>query len=128
MNGEMTINTKCPINPTLLWEYDLSTFDWWKGRTIVVQRVIERGDFSDFEGIYELYGGKDKVRDIIREIGKLSPINTNFVCRYFNLKKEDLKGYWQRLRREAYFNNDQETFDEVNYEMECIQTEVDANR
>ena len=29
------------ISPSLLWEYDLSHFDWWKSRKIVVQRVIQ---------------------------------------------------------------------------------------
>ena len=35
------------ISPSLLWEYDLSHFDWWKSRKIVVQRVIERGWLKD---------------------------------------------------------------------------------
>lgn len=29
------------INPSLLWEYDTSTFDWQRSKTIVVQRVVE---------------------------------------------------------------------------------------
>ena len=31
------------INPSLLWEYDMSTFDWQRSKTIVVQRVVELG-------------------------------------------------------------------------------------
>ena len=33
----------CAVSPSLLWEYDLSDFDWWKSRKVVVQRVLERG-------------------------------------------------------------------------------------
>lgn len=38
----------CSVSPTLLWEYDLSDFDWWKSRKIVVQRILERGWLKDF--------------------------------------------------------------------------------
>ena len=36
------------VSPTLLWDYDLSTFDWEKGKVIVVQRIVERGWDNDF--------------------------------------------------------------------------------
>ena len=36
-----TYTGEVSISPSLLWEYDLSCFDWWKSRKIVVQRVIE---------------------------------------------------------------------------------------
>lgn len=36
------------INTALLWDYDISCFDWQKSKAIVVQRIIECGDFSDF--------------------------------------------------------------------------------
>jgi hypothetical protein len=35
------------VNPTLLWEYDLSDFDFQQMRNIVVQRVIGRGCSND---------------------------------------------------------------------------------
>lgn len=50
------------INSALLWEYDMSSFDWQKSKTLVVQRVIERGDFSDFYGAFDIYGGFMGVR------------------------------------------------------------------
>ena len=43
------------ISPSLLWEYDLSHFDWWKSRKIVVQRVIERGWLTDFYAAFCRY-------------------------------------------------------------------------
>lgn len=44
------------VNPKLLWEYDLSDFDYQDMRNIVVQRVIERGWPDDFYAILNLYG------------------------------------------------------------------------
>jgi hypothetical protein len=36
-------HTDARINPALLWEYNLSDFDYQQMRNVVVQRVIERG-------------------------------------------------------------------------------------
>lgn len=88
------------ISPSLLWEYDLSHFDWWKSRKIVVQRVIERGWLKDFYAAFNLYGGIEGFREIIKELPSLSPRDMNFVCIVFNLEKEELKCYTRKLSRE----------------------------
>lgn len=87
------------ISPSLLWEYDLSNFDWYGMRTVVVQRVIERGWMKDFYAAIKLYGGLDNFRDIIKEIPFLSDIDMAFVCNVFNLKKEELKCYTRNQLR-----------------------------
>ena len=88
------------LSKSLLWEYDLENFDWYDMRTVVVQRVIERGWFSDFYAAIKLYGGLDSFKNIIKEIPILSPKNIAFVCSAFELRKEDLKCYKRALLRE----------------------------
>lgn len=95
---------KCEISPSLLWEYDLSTFDWWKSRKIVVQRVIERGWLTDFYAALNMYGGIEGFREIIKEVPYLSPRDMRFVCIVFNLKKEELRCYTRMLSRERLLN------------------------
>ncbi len=95
----------CSISPSLLWEYDLSEFDWYNMRTVVVQRVIERGWLMDFYAAFNLYGGIEGFREIIKGIPYLSPINMNFVCNMFNLKKEELRCYTRRQLREQFLNS-----------------------
>lgn len=97
--GEVT------ISPSLLWEYDLSHFDWWKSRKIVVQRVIERGWLKDFYAAFNLYGGISGFREIIKEVPSLSSRDMNFVCVIFNLKKEELRCYTRKLSREQLLNS-----------------------
>jgi len=42
------------VRHTLLWEYNMEQFDWQNMRSIVVQRVIERGRMQDFYAILNL--------------------------------------------------------------------------
>mgnify|MGYP000510550781 FL=1 len=95
----------CSVSPSLLWEYDLSDFDWWKSRKIVVQRILERGWLEDYYAGFNLYGGIEGFREIIKEIPFLSPRDINFACIVFNLKKEDLKCYTRKLLREQLLNS-----------------------
>ena len=90
---------KYHISPTLLWEYDLRHFDWQQARSIVVQRVIERGCAEDYFAAFDLYGGIAGFREILREVSTLSEKDLNFVCTFFNLKKEELRCYTRRLLR-----------------------------
>lgn len=95
----------CSVSPSLLWEYDLSDFDWWKSRKIVVQRILERGWLEDYYAGFNLYGGMEGFREIIKEIPSLSPRDMSFACIAFNLKKEDLKCYTRKLLRERLLNS-----------------------
>lgn len=90
------------VKAGLLWEYDLSDFDWQYMRALVVERVIQRGWDEDYYAIFALYGGLDGVRQIVRdEVLNLSNKEMAFVCAVFNLKKEELKCYKHRLDRQS---------------------------
>lgn len=106
------------ISKTLLWEYDLSKFDWHDMRVVVVQRIIERGWMSDFYAGINLYGGLDNFREIIKDIPVLSDIDTAFVCNVFHLKKEELKCYTRKHSREI---------DCITYDFPCIKNIITDN-
>ena len=94
------------ISPSLLWEYDLSHFDWWKSRKIVVPALSLREDgLKDFYAAFKLYGGIEGFREIIKEVPSLSARDMNFVCVVFDLKKEDLKCYTRKLLRDQHLNS-----------------------
>ena len=80
------------VRQALLWEYDMEQFDWQNMRTIVVQRVVERGFMQDFYAILNLYGLKG-VKEAIKSIPYLNPKDQTFVCNIFGIKKEDLACY-----------------------------------
>ena len=92
------------VRGTLLWEYDLNRFNWEDMRTLVVQRVIERGRMDDFYAILNLYG-LEGVKDTIKQISYLNPKDFSFVCSVFNLKKEDLKCYTKQQSTLQHWNS-----------------------
>ncbi|MDR0429903.1 MAG: hypothetical protein LBH58_05425 [Tannerellaceae bacterium] len=93
------------ISKSLLWEYDITNFDWENMKTVVMQRVIERGWMNDFYAAIKLYGGIDNVREIIKDIPVLSAKDMNFVCTIFDLKKEELKCYTRKQLRDQLLNS-----------------------
>ncbi|WP_340112508.1 DUF6922 domain-containing protein [Maribellus mangrovi] len=83
-------NKTYSIRKTLLWEYDLSKFNWQQMQNLVVQRVVERGRIEDFQFILSKYG-LNEVKHSIRKIPNLHKKDITFVCTVFNLKKEELR-------------------------------------
>lgn len=91
---------KILINKRLLWEYDLNKFDYEKNCDIVVQRVIERGAQKDFIAIEKLYG-KNRIKNIVKnKVKYLNDKDMNFASHYYNIKKEDMKCYKIKTKRE----------------------------
>lgn len=92
---EQTQGRTFQISRRLLWDVDWDSFDLQKGRKLVVRRIIERGMEDDYYAAFQLYGGVEGVREIVKEIpGTLSPRDENFVLNVFNLKKEELQCYF----------------------------------
>ncbi len=92
------------VRPTLLWEYDLSNFDWQQMRNEVVQRVLERGRMDDFYAILNLYG-VEGVKAALREIPYMNDKDMNFACVAFDLRKEELKCYTRKQSMPLHWNS-----------------------
>jgi hypothetical protein len=92
------------ISPTLLWEYDLTNFDFKQMRNVVVQRVIERGWPSDWWALLNLYGEKG-VKDAIKVIPYLNDIDMNFVSVAFDIPFSKMKCYEQKQLRQTHWNS-----------------------
>lgn len=92
------------INYSLLWEYDIDNFDWHNSKSLVVQRVIELGEPEDYYAAFDLYDGIEGFREIIKTLPYLSDIDINFVCLFFNLKREELRCCTRRQSSQKHWN------------------------
>lgn len=89
------------LNESLFWEYDLSSpkWDWLKMKNIVVERVLERGLKSDYYAMFQLYGGKENVREIVKNVPYLEDREIAWACVLFGLKKEEMRCCIRRQSR-----------------------------
>ncbi|GAA4459819.1 hypothetical protein GCM10023093_01510 [Nemorincola caseinilytica] len=92
------------IDPGLLWEYDLTAFDYQKMRQVVVQRVVERGFPDDWYAALDLYG-KEGMAEIIRTLPYLNDKDMNFVSVYFDIPLSEMKCYELKRSRQAHWNS-----------------------
>jgi hypothetical protein len=92
------------INPSLLWEYDLSNFDFQQLRNIVVQRVIERGWPDDWYAALNLYG-ENGIKDAIKKIPYLNDKDINFVSKAFQVPLSKMKCYKKKRSQQAHWNS-----------------------
>jgi hypothetical protein len=43
------------INPALLWEYDLETFNYKKSYKIVIERILQMGSMEEWRNMVKFY-------------------------------------------------------------------------
>lgn len=98
------LHPNAKVRESLLWEYDLTRFNWEEMRNLVVQRVIERGRMDDFYAILNFYG-LIGVKQAIMQIPYLNQRDRSFVCSVFNLKKENLKCYTKQQLKIQHWNS-----------------------
>jgi len=73
----MTRLNKLPISPSLLWEYDLATFDFDRSRRVVIERIIARGSMEEWRVMKQFYG-VESVLDIVSSSKQLSKRDREF--------------------------------------------------
>jgi len=83
------------INSALLWEYELTDFDFQGMRKIVVQRVVERRWPNDWWAALNLFG-EDGVKDAIKTIPYLNDKDINFVSKAFEIPLSVIRYYTKK--------------------------------
>ena len=51
----VSTHKKPDIRSSLLWEYDMETFNWERSYKIVIERVVQRGWLNEWKEIYKFY-------------------------------------------------------------------------
>lgn len=69
------------IRRHLLWEYDWENIDFSRLATVVIERVIERGNPSDWQEIVNFYG-TERILNIAEKSTRLDQKHKNFTRIY----------------------------------------------
>lgn len=65
------------IYSSLLWEYDLETFNYEKSYKIVIERVLERGNLEEWREMVRLYK-KEQIHETIEWCAQLDKRDKDF--------------------------------------------------
>lgn len=65
------------IYSSLLWEYDLETFNYEKSYKIVIERVLERGNLEEWREMVRLYK-KEQIHETIEWSAQLDKRDKDF--------------------------------------------------
>ena len=77
---------KPDIRSALLWEYDLETFNWERSYKIVIERVVQLGNLSEWKEILQFYG-PEKITETTNWSKQLDVRDKEFAHRFL---KSDL--------------------------------------
>lgn len=78
------------INPRIFWDMDLSTLDFENNASLIIQRVLEYGELSDWYAIKKHYG-LDRIVSISQSFRTLEPEAVSWLCCLSNAKEEDFR-------------------------------------
>ena len=76
-NEVKNIQTAPNIRQHLLWEYNWENVNFSKLATVVIERVIERGNLNDWQAIVAYYG-KQKIANIAEKSTRLDEKSKKF--------------------------------------------------
>ena len=74
----------------LFW--DLNTFDKEISKTIIIERVFNRGDIKDLRNIIEYFGIETIKKEIIKA-GFLDKKTLNYASKFLNIPKKEFQCY-----------------------------------
>lgn len=97
-------NRHTKIRDHLLWDCNLETFDYNTGKSIVVERVVQRGNMDDWLTIFNLYG-VDIVIEEIKKIPYLNAKDLNFVHKIFEIPLNELKCYSKKPLQDRHWTS-----------------------
>ncbi len=80
------------INPRVFWDMELGTLDYERNAPLIIQRVLEYGDLSDWYAIKKHYG-LERIVSISQGFRTLDPVAVAWLCCLSNAKQEDFRCY-----------------------------------
>ena len=87
---------KSRLSQWLFWDVDLKELNPEKHAGQIIEKVITRGDITDWHEIREYYGS-DRIAEEVKKLRYLDDLNLNFISRLFNIPKEEFRCYTMKL-------------------------------
>ncbi|MBN8823999.1 MULTISPECIES: hypothetical protein [unclassified Spirosoma] len=80
------------LSHQLFWDVDYGSIEWQEKYRFVIERVLERGTFSDWLEIKRYYG-LEKIKNTVLQARWLDNTTLSFCSNYFHTPKEQFRCY-----------------------------------
>ena len=91
------------IRPSLFWDVDPEILSEENNRTLIIERVTNLGNLSEWKQIVEFYGLETIKRELL-QAGDLFPKTIAFIESYLNIPKTSLRCYTKKLLNQSHWN------------------------
>ncbi len=93
---------KAPLfSKALFWDTDVSQMDLKKSKSYIIERIVTRGNYKDWQTMLSIYPEQEIEESIIR-IKDLDAKTLNFCSFYFDIPKEAFECYLKPSWTEAH--------------------------
>jgi hypothetical protein len=89
------------FSKTLFWDTDVTAMHPEKSKFYIIERVVTRGNFSDWKKMLSLYS-LEEIKFNITKIKSLDSKTLHFCSLYFDLPKEAFECYMKPCWTEAH--------------------------
>lgn len=91
------------FSKTLFWDSDVNHLHLQKNKLYIIERIVNRGSYSDWQKMLSLYSTEEITTNIVK-IKDLDPKTLNFCSFYFNIPKQHFECYMKPFWTEALTN------------------------
>jgi len=94
-----TKETKKPVellSKHLFWDIDPTLLEWESNKKTIIERVLERGSFEEWQYIVKIYT-LEVIIKTAQTFRTMSPLDLNFLATISNTPKEEFRCYNTRL-------------------------------
>jgi hypothetical protein len=91
------------LSRVLFWDTDYDRIDWDKRARYVIERVVTRGNWSDWLAIKEYYG-LELIRLEMLESRDLDKKSLNFLSKLFNIPQDKFRCYTFQQSNPGHWN------------------------
>lgn len=80
------------LRKTLFWDVDFLSIDYERHARFVIERVLTRGNWNDWQELRKYYG-LDKIKNEALHLRYLDKVTFSFCHTFFNIPKEKFRCY-----------------------------------
>ena len=88
----METTDKPNLRPSLFWDVNYDTIQWNRNYRFVIERVLERGTFYEWQEIKRCYG-LEKIKEAALQARWLDNTTLSFCSSYFHIPAEQFRCY-----------------------------------